>query len=238
MCKKDKTRTLPKTSAENSSNSLKDQENPSKETVEYGIVTVLTVLLFLLVMGSLTGKGLFDSNPYNTYALQADAWRHGQLDLGRDYPWLELAIYEGKYYVSFPPFPSYLLFPFTFFFGSNTPDYLILLAVNLITAVFLYKTAVKMSVELGGAVIGTLFVLLGSNMVFLMIDPSVWFFAQTLSFSTAVLALSSAVSGNGAASLFFWACSVGCRPMQAVFLPVLLYVLYQREKERFPGENL
>ena len=52
-----------------------------------------------------TGKYPWDSNPFNSFTLQACSWLKGRLDLGENYPWLELAIYEGKYYVSFPPFP-------------------------------------------------------------------------------------------------------------------------------------
>ena len=48
---------------------------------------------------------------YYTYNLQALAWRNGKLCLDQDYPWLELAIYEGKYFVSFPPVPSVPLPP-------------------------------------------------------------------------------------------------------------------------------
>lgn len=205
--------------------------------LEYGFLTLATLLMALWLMGMLTGKGLLDSNSYNSYALQADAWRQGRLDLGKDYPWLELAIYEGKYFVSFPPFPSYVLFPLTFIFGSSTPDSIILLIVNMISALFLYKTALRLGLAEEGAMIGSLFVLLGSNMVFVMIDPSVWFMAQSMCFMTTVLSLYFAVTGKGAASLFFWACSVGCRPMQILYVPLLLMILYRRAKEEMPGAS-
>lgn len=208
------------------------------EIIEYGIITILSVVMLLGMMGALTGKWLFDGNSYNSYALQADSWRHGRLDLGQDYPWLELAIYEGKYYVSFPPFPSYILFPFTFFFESSTPDYFILLVINIISVSFTYKIAVKAGLLPFDAMISTFFTTIGSNMLFVMIDPSVWFLAQALCFMTTVLAIYSALSGKGGWALFFWACSVGCRPMQAVFFPVLLMILYRKEKDEFPEENL
>lgn len=208
------------------------------EIIEYGIITVLTAEMILAVMGILTGKELFDYNPYNSFALQADSWRQGRLDLGRDYNWLELAIVGGKYYVSFPPFPSYILFPFTFFFGSNTPDFFILSLIDLISVIFLYKIAIKVGLSAKGAMLGTLFASVGSNMLFVMIDPSVWFFAQAMCFEAAVLTIYYALTGKGAAALFFWACSVGCRPMQIVYLPVLLVILYQKAKEKYPALSL
>ena len=210
-------------------------KNVKKEYLEYGIVTALSVLTFLVVMSMFTGKGLSDANVYNTYALQAEAWRQGRLDLGQDYPWLELAIYNGKYYSSFPPFPSYVLFPLTFLWGSNTPDIILIWVMNLVSCIFLYKMAVKLNLSPKSAMLETIFVMLGSNFVFVMIDPSVWFMAQNMSFALCVLALYCAVSGKGAGALFFWACSVGCRPMQAVFLPVLLILLYRHVKRQEPG---
>lgn len=212
------------------------KNHSDREYLEYGIVTVLSVLVFLFLMSSFTGKGLLDANVYNTYALQADAWKQGRLDLGQDYPWLELAIYNGKYYCSFPPFPSYVLFPLTFIWGSSTPDFLLIWVIDLAAAVFLYKMAVKLGLSPENAMLETLFLMLGSNFVFVMIDPSVWFMAQTMCFALCVLALYCAVSGNGAGALFFWACAVGCRPMQAVFLPALLMLLYEQLKAQEPDQ--
>ena len=211
-----------------------DMEKEKREYLEYGFVTILSVLVFLIVMSLFTGKGLFDTNVYNTYALQANAWKQGRLDLGQDYPWLELAIFQGRYYCSFPPFPSYVLFPLTFIWGSNTPDFLLIWIFDLIGAVFLYKMGAKLGLSPKGAMVGTFFLMLGSNFVFVMIDPSVWFIAQTMCFTLSVLALYYAISGKGAQALFFWACGGGCRPMQAVFLPVLLVILYRYVKAREP----
>ena len=70
------------------------------------VICPLAFLIVLWVAASFTGHWATEENPYRSYALQACAWLDGRLDLGKDYPWLELAIYEGKYYVSFPPFPS------------------------------------------------------------------------------------------------------------------------------------
>jgi hypothetical protein len=52
---------------------------------------------------------------YNHYALLADAWLHGRLDLGHPPPAYsqnnDFAEYSGRWYVSFPPFPAVLLLP-------------------------------------------------------------------------------------------------------------------------------
>ena len=91
------------------------------------VIVPLALLGTFWVIAAFTGQWPWQSNPYNSYALQTDSWLKGRLDLGQDYPWLELAIYQGKYFVSFPPFPSYVLIPFVMIFGANTPDHLIAL---------------------------------------------------------------------------------------------------------------
>ncbi len=201
---------------------------------EYGIIVITSVLLYLLLMCWLTGYGPLKQNVYNSYALQADSWRQGRLDLGQDYPYLELAVYNGKYYVSFPPFPSYILFPLTFIFGSNTPDALLMWFISLLSAGYLYRLALQFRLSEPLSALTTLTVILGSNATFNMLNPGAWFFAQNLCFLLAVMTIYYASNGKGGWALFFWACSVGCRPMQIFFLPVVLLILYIGEKKKSP----
>lgn len=198
---------------------------------EYGLITVLTSVSLLLLLFLLTGNNFTDINGYNTYALQANRWRQGFLDLGQDYVWLELAIYQGKYYCSFPPFPSCILFPLTFIFGSQTPDYLIMFIVDIILVMYLYLIGVELEMKAEDALILTLLATMGANTLFIMIHPGVWFFAQLICFATAAMAIYYALLGKGGLSLFLWGCSVGCRPMQVLFLPILLALLYRKERK-------
>ncbi len=132
-------------------------ERSKSEYLEYGLLTIAALVCFLAVLHIFTGQYFWKHNVYNTYALQADSWRQGRLDLGENYSWLEIAEYNGKYYCSFPPFPSYVLFPFTFFFGSNTPDGLVLLFFNVMAVVFLYKIAGRFRLSPGASAFCTLF---------------------------------------------------------------------------------
>ncbi|MCR4788862.1 MAG: hypothetical protein K5888_09755 [Lachnospiraceae bacterium] len=213
-------------------------ETKSRKKTEYCILCALTVLVYLCLMWIFTGNGPYTHNTYNSYALQADSWRHGRLDLGENYYHLELAEYKGKYYVSFPPFPSYVLFPLTFLFGSNTPDAMVIWAIDIVTIVYLYKLALLFIKRPQIAALTSLFVMLGTNVTFNMLNPWVWFIAQTMCFALSVMSVYYAYKGKNALSLAFWACSVGCRPMQAVFIPVLLYIIYTKEKEKDPEIGL
>jgi len=56
-----------------------------------------------------------EHTPWNHFALLADAWRHGRLDLGGPPPAYtgnnDFSQFQGKWYVTFPPFPALLIAP-------------------------------------------------------------------------------------------------------------------------------
>lgn len=51
-----------------------------------------------------------------------------------------------------------------------------------------------------------------------------------MAFTLSLMAIYYALKGKDGWSLALWACAVGCRPMQAIYLPVLLYLLYNSYK--------
>jgi len=79
--------------------------------IALGIYLLLTVVFF----ATAPRERLLGHSPYNHYALLADAWLHGRLDLGGPPPAYtannDFAERDGKYYVSFPPFPAVLITP-------------------------------------------------------------------------------------------------------------------------------
>ena len=109
---------------------------------------------------------------------------------------------------------------------------------DVLIAVYLYKLALHFGLKPPQAALSALFVSIGTNVTFNMLNPWVWFWAQTLCFLLAILAIYYAFKGKGALALAFWACSVGCRPMQAVFFPVLIAILYKVEKDKDPEISL
>ena len=84
-----------------------------------------TTLVFAVTMGS---SRLTTHTSFNHFALQAEAWTHGRLDLGGPPPAYagnnDFAIVDGKTFVSFPPFPAVLITPLVWLLGSaeKTPD--------------------------------------------------------------------------------------------------------------------
>lgn len=199
---------------------------------------LMCILAVLFVLWSFTGMWPWNSNAYNSYALQANSWIHGKLDLGQNYSHLELACYKGKYFVSFPPFPSVILVPFAFLFGTSTPDHLISLISISIGAIYTYQLLKETGKTNRSSFFWTLFLVIGTNVLFLSVNAWVWFFAQNLSFTLSMMAIYYGKKGKGVSSLFLWAASVGCRPFQAIYLPILLILLYQSLKEKDPDATM
>ena len=202
------------------------------------LFTGAAFLSLWLLAALLTGQANpgFDSY-YNSFSLQADAWLHGRLDLGRDYEWLELAVVDGRYYVSFPPFPSLVMLPLVAIFGSGTPDTLVALLAALLGLYHAVALAEDCLPDARLAPWWALFLLLGNGYLFLCLNGWVWFMAQNLCFTLSLAALHHAVRGRGGWSLAAWAAAVGCRPMAALMGPLLLWMLWQDLRAKKPREK-
>lgn len=187
------------------------------------VICPLAFLIVLWVAASFTGHWATEENPYRSYALQACAWLNGRLDLEKDYPWLELAIYEGKYYVSFPPFPSLVLLPFAAVLGTNTPDHWISLGfsiIGIIYAIRLYR-AITGTYEMAEQYV--LFLFLGNGYLFIALQGGwVWYMAQTMCFTFSLMSLFYAANKHIGRALAFLACAFGCRPMVVAYIPLIL----------------
>ena len=205
-------------------------ENRKKTEIAFPVIcAVLIVAAAHIVFMLFSGKGLLDSNPYNSYVRQAIAWSQGQLYLPENYPWLELAIYEGHYYVSFPPFPSYLLFPFALIFGMNTPESIIAFCVMLIGVFYAVRIAKHCGLDDFKSILLATFLYCANNVWMVTVDAWVWFFAQNLAFTLTLMSLYYGLTGKFGRSFFFLAAAVGCRPFQIVYSLIILCWLFKEE---------
>lgn len=187
--------------------------------------------MLLLILQIVTHQPFFTAQPYNSYILQAQSWLQGRLDLGQVYPYLELAIYHGKYFVSFPPFPSYLMLPFVAL-GWNSCDGTIAFVSAIFGAVYAYRLAAHWISDKKAALLFALLVTIGSNWLFTSVNAWVWFIAQNLAFTLTMAALFYAARGKAGAAFTLWACAVGCRPFQILYIIVILYLLYDAYKQQ------
>ena len=83
----------------------------------------LTLILFLLIFVISFAVFFFTQHyptPYNNFVRLADAILHGRLYLTNDVSMLEIAPFQGKYYIVPPPFPAILILPVVALFGLST----------------------------------------------------------------------------------------------------------------------
>ncbi|MCC8168916.1 MAG: hypothetical protein LIO59_00765 [Oscillospiraceae bacterium] len=208
------------------------------ENLNADIVTLcFCVTAVLFILWTFTGQWPWKGQNYNSYILQAQSWLEGRLDLGKNYSWLELAIFNNKYYVSFPPFPSYVMLPFVAF-GWNTCDGMIAFVTSIMGALYAYKIAVHFGIKSKNAVFFALFLTVGSNWLMTAQNAWVWFIAQNMSFTLCLMAIYYALKNKASLSLAFWACAVGCRPLTVIFIPILLYLIYKSHMTEYPDDKI
>lgn len=203
----------------------------------YILFTILCITGVYFIIWSFTGQWPWKSQFYNSYVLEAVSWTQGRLDVDTNYAqafggWLELAVYEGKCYVSFPLFPAYVMFPFALLFGEATPDGMIAFFVSLLGAVYTYKLVREFNKSELSSMFWTLFMILGTNLLFTSVNAWVWFIAQSMNYTLLVMSLYFAKTKRGSISLALWACAVGCRPFSVLYIGLILYLLYINLKDK------
>lgn len=208
-------------------------------TLYQGAGTVILSLLAVYgVIWVFTADSPLGSAVYNSYVLQAQRWLTGHLDLGRNYDYLEIAEYGGRFFVSFPPVPSVLLLPFTALFGLQVPDHLIAVVLGAMGAVYALRLCLYMGEKPMSAVFWTLLLTIGSNFLHIGYRADVWYFAQVCAFCFTMMSLYYALCGGvkkAWAALFCLALAVGCRPLNMVWLPIVLWYIFQGLRRECQG---
>lgn len=197
---------------------------------------LLFMLLCYVLIHDLLGGTLLAHCPWDSYTLQAQAWLEGRTDLGQDISYLELAIYNGKYYVSFPPFPSVVMLPFVLIFGTDTPNNLIIMIITLLIAAAAFKLCGYAGYDAKDSAILGLFITFGSNLMWMSTMGGVWFLAQSIMMLLLLLAAIAAYKGKQALAYALVALSVGCRPFAAVAFAPLMVWFYAKNRQRGMGK--
>lgn len=198
--------------------------SPLRKKRDYNpLILLLLVNITWLALHSLIGGSFFGSTYYNTYTLQAMAWRDGRLSLWQDFPALELAIYQGEYYVSFPPLPSVILLPFTLLFGFDTPDNLLMKAYTLCGCLLIYYSLKRASYSPVHCLLLSFFFCFGSSLLPLTLNGAVWYHAQVLAFALMIASFSLFCLDLPAGALLCYALSVAARPFNALYALPLFF---------------
>ena len=183
----------------------------------------------------------FAHNWFNSYSRQAALWLDGRLDLPYNIPWLEIARFDGRYFISFPPFPSLVMLPFVWLLGTvDTPDHAIALGVALVAALYAYKMAVRLLGRGWNAVFAALFLIVGTNYLHVALWGGVWYIAQNMAFALTLIALYHAMGSrrrDTAIALFAMCAAMGTRPFNAAALPLVLLLIYRKTPSPAPDTS-
>jgi hypothetical protein len=194
---------------------MSDRETPSEETaaeraltlrrrIAIGIYALVSVACFLTA----APERLRSHTPANHFALLAEAWLAGRLDLGGPPPAYtgnnDFAVFEGKHYVSFPPFPALLLVPFVKLAGSaeRVKDGQIFLWFAGVGPAFLFLALEKLRASgrserslFENAALAVLFAL-GTVYWFSAVQGTVWFAAHVIGAALACVSLWASIDAE------------------------------------------
>lgn len=202
-------------------------------TPRHLMACLLVALVLLLHLGA--GISLWAPSSFDTYTRQAMAWRQGLAHLPEDVPHLELAIYQGEFFVSFPPVPSVMLLPFTFLWGDQVPDAVLMLLYALVAFYAVCRALDRRGWPRWQGSIASFLLCTASAMLPMLLTGAVWYHAQVLAFALTVLAIERMDAGKPFSGLVCYALSVGCRPFNALYGPLLMAFYLFSPGERAPG---
>jgi hypothetical protein len=195
------------------------------------------MIIGYILIHDLLGGTLFAHSHWDSYTLQALAWLRGETGLGQNYSYLELAIYNNNWYVSFPPLPSVFMLPFALVFGEMTPNNLIMVAYSVISAIIAYKCAREIGVRDIYAAFWAVFVVCGCNLMWMSTNGGVWFQAQSLNMLLCLATVYLMLKDRRVFSYITLALAVGCRPFSLVFFPVLFIYYFMKDRAVRSGEK-
>ncbi len=173
---------------------------------------LLALALYALTTGVyllMAPRGLLtEHTPYNHFALLAECWLDGRLDLGGPPPAYahnnDFALFEGRHYVAFPPLPALLILPLVWLAGGAEGvadgQFFIWLAGVAPAATFLALQQLAKTGHCGRSMrdnllLAALFAF-GSVYFFTAVQGTVWFAAHVVGTSLAALFLLFAVDAR------------------------------------------
>ena len=183
-------------------------------------------LLAALFVASLVGPIRNAHGEDNLYVHQAAAFLKGRLDIPRHYH--DTAVFEGRYYVPFPPAPAVLMLPLVALLGVHrTNPVLVGLAVAIFSVWLLGRILRRLGVEKGaipwllvGYFLGTVYwscVVMGAG---------VWFTAHLVSTAALFLAIDEALGRKrGILVGLYLGISFLSRQLTAFLAPFLIALL-------------
>ena len=189
-------------------------------------------LAFILLAG-LVMHLLHEAPGSNSYALLAEAFVHGRLDVSQCFD-SDCVTFHDKHYVIFPPVPALVAAPFIAFFGIDFQGFSSIGFASLLAAVILWwRIFERMNVERETIIWLLLALTFGSPLYYVSIRADrVWFFAQSINFLLLTLAVHEVARGGRLVLAgIFMGLAFLSRQMTILLTP-FLFVLTLRPEEK------
>jgi hypothetical protein len=184
--------------------------NHQSNTTRFILLLERPHFAFLLAFGLYFAFSTLIGSPFRLqrfayFNYLADAFMHGQLNL-RVLPAFvhDLSLYNGNYYLYWPPMPAVVLMPFVAVFGVNFSDVfftVVVAATNVAVVAMLFRAINSekiIQIDEQYRALLVVFFMLGTVHVTLAPFGSVWFTAQLLGFLFVSLAYLAAIKLRGA----------------------------------------
>jgi hypothetical protein len=192
---------------------------------------VLLALLTLAVIGTLWPNVRHGTGDRNIHAHLADSFLAGRLDVPEHR--YDTSVYQGKYFVPFPPAPALVLLPIVAIVGvERTNPVLVAIVLSILTALVLSRILRRLAVDsavipwmIGAFMLGTGYWLCAS------LSSSVWFFAHVVSVTFMFLAIDETSGrGRGALAGLYFGMAVLSRQLMLLSILFLVFALWNNPR--------
>jgi hypothetical protein len=172
--------------------------------IAVGIYLAVVATYFVVIPRS----RILEHTPFNHFALLAESWLHGRLDLADGPPPYaqnnDFASFQRKWFIAFPPFPAVLILPFVWWGKSaeHVRDAQFFLWLSGIAPAVLFLSLEKlrrMGVNEHGeraSIVLSLLFAFGSVYFFTSVQGTVWFAAHVVGAGVAALYLLAALDAE------------------------------------------
>ncbi len=210
-------------------------QNPKSEDRRFSIIVCILLFVITFLIYYFTSEGL--PTAYNNFVLLAEAFLHGRLYLTEDLKWIELAFYEGRYYILPPPMPAILLLPFVAIFGLSTNQTLASIFIGSLNIPIAFLVVCKITQQRAIRFWTTAMFGFGTIHWWLSTAGGVWSFSQVTSVTFLLLAIYITLLGKRPfLSGVFLGASYWSRLPTILSLPFFI-VMYSDKWLKRPGES-
>ena len=200
----------------------------------FGLVAILLAAMIMHLFNEAPGT--------NSYALLADAFLHGRLDVQHCFDG-DCIVFQDKKYVIFPPVPALISVPFIAVFGTDFSGFAAIgFACFLGTLWLWWRIFDHLKIERETIVWLLLALAFGSPLFYVSIRADrVWFYAQSINFLLLTLALHEVLRGGRLVLAGTFVGLAFLSRQMTILLAPFFFVLALRPEEKlisFSGEHI